>query len=608
MPRMNPMFLLTSMMAFAFSLEDEDDEDYKPRVVTKSVERKIAKFPDISAFGPKSIGALKILEDWINDDLGEWLTAHGKPEFLDEDSGAPIEQRDDDDFVKREINDEESADGTKRKGADGAGAGGQKSDAPDGPDSSDSSPQTPLGKQTVSYYTKLGKRRAKLMNQKRRNFVASQATFYLEIKDAVKHNSDVLAEVVNVPKCDDRGSKAVLAIKKHIMQGKDPGSVKKDSDQYFTDAAASFNLKYPQGTVEPIDVKPDMVHDHLSRALSELEIHVNDYRKKFCNFPAKHWTKYIPEQNLIGIVRDLLPETPEWRQVRIMIMQGQPAGDDFDKAIGLVRFMITEFTSRAAKLAIHRTASNQRHSNRKVTSSPSVPASTKSEAQKKAENDKFGLDDKATCYACNGKGHKSNWWGCPKFEETKKKKQQTQKAKKTQDQPSNRNGGRGGGGRGGRGKGGRGRGGKSGGGRGNGSEEKDYSNVRCHQCLDWGHIAKNCPGRPDDTAYANSHVQANNGYSYAHVPTPEPTTRELVPYLPPVQPVQSPAQMPHPPQYERQSRVRSHNQQQMRPAGAHLRQSPMQHLQYNVRQAQNNHAPPPGSFYRNMQRQDPNES
>ena len=29
MPQMNPMFLLTSMMAFAFSLDDEDDEDYK---------------------------------------------------------------------------------------------------------------------------------------------------------------------------------------------------------------------------------------------------------------------------------------------------------------------------------------------------------------------------------------------------------------------------------------------------------------------------------------------------------------------------------------------------------------------------------------------------
>ena len=213
MPQMNPMFLLTSMMAFAFSLDDEDDEDYKPRVVTKSVERKIAKFPDISAFGPKSIGALKILEDWINDDLGEWLTAHGKPEFLDEDSGQPVEQHDDDDFVKHE--EEEIT------GADGAGAGGQKSDAPHGSDSSGSSPKTPLGKQTVKYYTKLGKRRAKLMDQKRRNFVASQATFYLELKDAVKHNPDVLAEVVNVPKCDDRGSKAVLAIKKHIMQGKD---------------------------------------------------------------------------------------------------------------------------------------------------------------------------------------------------------------------------------------------------------------------------------------------------------------------------------------------------------------------------------------------------
>ena len=48
MPQMNPMFLLTSMMAFAFSLDDEDDEDYKPRVITKSVERKIAKFPDMA--------------------------------------------------------------------------------------------------------------------------------------------------------------------------------------------------------------------------------------------------------------------------------------------------------------------------------------------------------------------------------------------------------------------------------------------------------------------------------------------------------------------------------------------------------------------------------
>ena len=44
---MNPMFLLTSMMAFAFSLDDEDDEDYKPRVVTK--------FPDISSAIPLAV-------------------------------------------------------------------------------------------------------------------------------------------------------------------------------------------------------------------------------------------------------------------------------------------------------------------------------------------------------------------------------------------------------------------------------------------------------------------------------------------------------------------------------------------------------------------------
>ena len=43
----------------------------------------IPKFPDISAFGPKSIGALKLLNDWIDDDVGEWLVTHEKEEFLE---------------------------------------------------------------------------------------------------------------------------------------------------------------------------------------------------------------------------------------------------------------------------------------------------------------------------------------------------------------------------------------------------------------------------------------------------------------------------------------------------------------------------------------------
>ena len=76
---------------------------------------------------------------------------------------------------------------------------------------------------------------------------------------------------------------------------------------------------------------------------------------------------------------------------------------------------------------------------------------------------------------------------------------------------------------------------------------------------------------------------------------------------------------PHPPQYEQQRGQQlpplMHNRPKMRSAGVHVQQTPMQHLQQNVRQAQNGNAPPPGSFYRNMQRNDrrgwgddPNES
>ena len=78
------------MYTFAFSMKDEDDEDYEPKVEVRRIVTNIPKFPDISAFGPKSIGALKLLNDWIDDDVGEWLVTHEKEEFLDEDSGMPI--------------------------------------------------------------------------------------------------------------------------------------------------------------------------------------------------------------------------------------------------------------------------------------------------------------------------------------------------------------------------------------------------------------------------------------------------------------------------------------------------------------------------------------
>ena len=97
------MLMNILMMTFAFSLKDEEDEDYEPRVEVRRILADIPKFPDISAFGPKSIGALKLLNDWIDDDVGEWLVTHEKGEFLDEDSGIPMTPLDQDDVkVKSE--------------------------------------------------------------------------------------------------------------------------------------------------------------------------------------------------------------------------------------------------------------------------------------------------------------------------------------------------------------------------------------------------------------------------------------------------------------------------------------------------------------------------
>ena len=105
------MFLMNMlMMTFAFSMKDEEDEDYEPRVEVRRILTGIPKFPDISAFGPKSIGALQFLNSWIDDDVFEWLVAHEKKEFLDEDSGIPVTVLGQDDVaVKTEV------------GADGAG-------------------------------------------------------------------------------------------------------------------------------------------------------------------------------------------------------------------------------------------------------------------------------------------------------------------------------------------------------------------------------------------------------------------------------------------------------------------------------------------------------
>ena len=98
------------------------------------------------AFGPKSIGALKLLNDWIDDDVGEWLVTHEKEEFLDEDSGMPVTAVDHGDAkVKSEA------------GADGAGDVNEEKAGEEG-----KGLMSPAAKSTVSYFTKKGKRMQKI--------------------------------------------------------------------------------------------------------------------------------------------------------------------------------------------------------------------------------------------------------------------------------------------------------------------------------------------------------------------------------------------------------------------------------------------------------------
>ena len=48
---LSPFVVLTMMYTFAFSMKDEEDEDYEPKVEVRRILTNIPKFPDISAFG-----------------------------------------------------------------------------------------------------------------------------------------------------------------------------------------------------------------------------------------------------------------------------------------------------------------------------------------------------------------------------------------------------------------------------------------------------------------------------------------------------------------------------------------------------------------------------
>ena len=101
--------------------------------------------------------------------------------------------------------------GVKQEGADGASAA--DSGKGDAEEDAESSPMKALGKMVLN---SKDKKLQRLMERKMQNFRASQATFYGAIKRAVNHDKNVLREIQAVPRCDDRGSQAIAAIRKYI--------------------------------------------------------------------------------------------------------------------------------------------------------------------------------------------------------------------------------------------------------------------------------------------------------------------------------------------------------------------------------------------------------
>ena len=86
---MQAFMMLTTMFHMAWSAVEEEDEDYQARVEVRKLHSDIEPFPDIKPFGPSAVGALKKLNDWLHD-VEDWLAAHEKDEFLEQDHGKPL--------------------------------------------------------------------------------------------------------------------------------------------------------------------------------------------------------------------------------------------------------------------------------------------------------------------------------------------------------------------------------------------------------------------------------------------------------------------------------------------------------------------------------------
>ena len=474
------------MKSFAFDPDGDgaDNPHWRGRENTNA-QGVIAPFPVISPSGEHAKGAFTMLERWIDNDVYTWLKMNGNHQgLLDEDCGVPVFAEPPAQVQQLEVKQEKKQDAKKADSDIDGDSPFLDASASLDPEDADEA--------------KLTRRQMRIRTQLLAYWEHNQTYFYSHIRDAVKRcpypgqteqnpgHASALKQIEAISASEKaRGSLAIQALRTWINHGKKIDR-RVDKDHWYKTMARDLISKFPQNLKAiAVQANPLDTVRNLRKALGVIDEQVEIFRRAFADEadPSAVMAGYVPESVLVDMLRNILPSSSEWMQVKANLMEGKPASASYDAALVEINQYVTLYTSAEEKEAIHQLMGEMQDQGG-VVAIPAFQMSGKS-SHAIEENRKrhTGTNpDTGAPYVCqtqgcpNPQGHKSPFWGCSKYSEWK-----AAKDKAKADNKGN-GGGRGGNrnGRGGRGNRnhdrGKGGGGKGGGGRGNGNRQKKWKN------------------------------------------------------------------------------------------------------------------------------------
>lgn len=496
MPSDNLSFLLPLilMQYFTFSLYEEGDKEWNGRDTTQSPSFEIAPMALIS---PETGGAYTIFRKWRDNIVYTWLAAqrgvhgHDATHMLEEDGGEPM-------VAMPQVNPPAPVSTGATTAVKQEKEGEEKEEDEDQRPSETPSKTV---KSSVSRDLKRQVRVQKIQERKYSQWVANQQEFYSYIWRSLANNPKAQAKIEAVPVSSPaRGTLAMQALESWILYDEKLDKVK-DKKKYYTTCARSLRQQFPDNS-PPVAVGPSALED-LQVRLEMLDSFITDFVKQFADEDDADAVRhgYLPEQDMIEMLRVLLPDSMEWNMIRVQIDDGEAHGSTYEGALAYVKKSIRALIPRSNKLAVHDLPGS---SNSSVVANPLHSQSEEAENDRTARLPKDdGTPAKCMTPGCpSPDGHRSTWWRCPVYHQWKANKsirRQQDKDRKKQDksrgnQPGGKGGGKGGGGKGGgrnrdRGKGG-GKGQGQGAGKSNGGRK---SKGGCNICHDPDHYVVDCP-------------------------------------------------------------------------------------------------------------------